>query len=47
MDEVLEKVWRFGGEEWMGVFLSRIWRQEGWPESWKEGTIVLRKKKEG
>jgi len=31
--------WKYGGEEierWVWEFCNKIWREEGWPEEWKE-----------
>jgi len=27
-------------EEWVWRFCNKVWRGEGWPESWKEGIII-------
>lgn len=27
-------------------FCNRVWKGKGWPERWKEGVIVIRKKRE-
>lgn len=29
-----------GITNWMWEFCNKVWRGEGWPESWKEGAIV-------
>ena len=42
-DGVPNKVWKLGGEkveEWVWRFCNRVWRGEGWPESWKDSVIV-------
>jgi len=34
---------KYGGEEvtdWTGEFCNRIWKEEKWPEDWKEGVII-------
>lgn len=43
IDGLPEEVWRYGGKElerWAEEFLDKIWRGEGWPESWRKGLIV-------
>lgn len=44
-------MWRYGGEDiedWAWNFCNKIWRGEGWLESWKEGIIIpIAKKGEG
>jgi len=32
--------------EWIWSFCNKVWKGEGWPERWKEGAPVV-KKKEG
>lgn len=27
-------------EEWIWRYSNRVWKEEGWPEGWKEGVIV-------
>lgn len=42
-DKIPGKVWKYDGkglEKWVWKFVKRVWRREGWPESWKEGIIV-------
>lgn len=51
MDGIPGEAWRYGGEDmerWIWMFCNRVWRGEGWPESWKDGIIVpIVKKGEG
>lgn len=42
-DGIPGEVWKYGGEEleeWVWNFCNRIWKGEGWPNSWKEGIII-------
>lgn len=34
--------------EWFWVICNRIWKEEGWPEDWKEGVVIpILKKSQG
>lgn len=47
-DGVPNEVWKYVGErmeEWVWSFCSRVWREEGWPEQWRDEIIVLLMKK--
>lgn len=42
-NEIASEVWKFGGgemREWVWEFWNRIWKGQGWSESWKEGIVI-------
>lgn len=43
IDGIPGEIWRYGGEElgrWMEELLNKVWRDEGWPENWKERIVI-------
>jgi len=39
-DGISEEAWKYGGEileRWVTDYCNRVWGEEGWPETWKEG----------
>jgi len=42
-DGIAREAWIYGGEvveEWIWGWCNRVWKGEGWPESWKEGIVI-------
>lgn len=40
---IANEVWKYGGKEimeWFWVICNRIWKEEGWPEDWREGVVI-------
>lgn len=50
MDGISGEVWKFGEEEiveWIRNICNRIWKKEGWLQSWKKGVMVSISQKGG
>lgn len=50
-DGIAHEVWKYGGKEimeWFWVICNRSWKEEGWPEDWREGVVIpILKKSQG
>jgi len=43
LDGVPREAWKYGGkrlERWARDYCNGMWKEEEWPESWKEGMVV-------
>lgn len=43
LDEIPGEAWKYGEEveKWVYRFCNAVWKDEGWPEGWKEGIVIL------
>lgn len=48
-DRLANGIWRYGGKEikeWAYRFCNEVWKEEDWPEEWKEEIVVIVKRDE-